>query len=327
MKIKPYPWGNNKYMKRLIVALFIFWPVLAWADEPICINYSERVNTKDISTETQLADVKSPEVFLNAGPAETTINTMGAPGVLPPSRPTTNTPSSPPISLQGTCPASSYDWNDGGCLDDFPQSAMGIVLFEMADGRLGGCSASLIGPNLVLTAGHCLYWNGVPHKNMQYVPGYRKGTAPFGIFPAAKGWIWRSWAEELNWGRDVGIIRLQDDVGNRFGWLGIAYNQDPTSISWIQFGYPSANQFQNNKRLVQSLSSFGYRANCGSPNPVAVGSVHTSGSSGGPWILNTGDGPYVNGINSARMSDCPTTMISPVFDDSTLHLYETAQNN
>ena len=314
-------------MKRLMIALFIFWPVLAWADEPIRINYSEQVNTKGFLTTAQLDKAKPLEVSVEAGKAEIKLNSMGAPGVLPPSRPTSRAPAPPPISLQATCPASSYDWQDGGCVDEFPQSAMGILIFEMADGGLGSCSASLVGPNLVLTAGHCLYWDGAPHKKMQYVPGYKDGKAPFGLFPATAGRVWRSWAEESNWGRDVGIVRLQDSLGDRFGWLGMAYNHDPANTSWIQFGYPSANQFQDNKRLVQSLSSYGYRANCGAPNPVAVGSVHTNGSSGGPWIINHGEGPYVNGINSARLSDCSQTIISPVFDDSILFLYETAQQN
>jgi hypothetical protein len=327
MAIEPYPWGHIKNMKWLFLALFIFWPILAWADEPICFHYSEQVSTSDISPSEQLEQARSLQVYVDAQPAQGAIKTLGTRGVIPPSSPGQNTPSQPPASISSTCPASSYDWHDGGSLDEFPQSAMGILIFEMADGGLGSCSASLVGPNLALTAGHCLYWGGAPHKKVRFIPGYRDGKAPFGTFYATKGWVWRSWAEQQNWGRDIGIIRLKDDIGNRFGWLGMVYNHDPAGASWVQYGYPSANQFQDHKRLVQSLSSYGYRANCGSPNPVAVGSVHTSGSSGGPWILNSADGPYVNGINSARLSSCYDTIISPVFDDSALVLFEAAQNN
>src|SRR5690348_979590 len=48
------------------------------------------------------------------------------------------------------------------------------------------CTAGVVdspGDNLLVTAAHCLYADGAYDRDIVFVPGYRSGQTPYGVWP------------------------------------------------------------------------------------------------------------------------------------------------
>ena len=67
---------------------------------------------------------------------------------------------------------------------NFPQSAIGIVLVELDDGRVFWGTGIMVGPDIVYTAAHNVYDNSKParkkYSNIKFLPGINGDVAPFG---------------------------------------------------------------------------------------------------------------------------------------------------
>jgi glutamyl endopeptidase len=109
----------------------------------------------------------------------------------------------------------------------YPFSA--VAYLELRDAEndvLGTCTATFIGADVLITAGHCLWdpeagdWR-VEH--VRVVPGKDGSDEPFGSEFATDWWVPDAYAVDgsLDW--DWGIIRLADDLLTLdTGWLPIA---------------------------------------------------------------------------------------------------------
>lgn len=97
----------------------------------------------------------------------------------------------------------------------FPQSAQ--VLVVLPNGR---CSGAMIGPDLVLTAGHCVHRNGAWQANARVYPGRDGRQAPFGSCNATRFYSVLGWTRDANPAYDFGAIKLNCDIGQRTGWMG-----------------------------------------------------------------------------------------------------------
>lgn len=109
----------------------------------------------------------------------------------------------------------------------FPFSA--VVFLELLDeegGYLGSCSGTLIGPDTVLTAGHCLWdkqakdW--IP-GGIRVVPGKDGDFEPFGDVYAENFWVPDTFAAmgDADW--DWGVVKLADDlITLDTGWMTLA---------------------------------------------------------------------------------------------------------
>ncbi len=91
-------------------------------------------------------------------------------GCLAPDEPDTRTTSAPPSAV-----GESSDAIRGGYVDPGDPAAVGIVTF--ADGGVGVCSGSLIAPNLVLTARHCV--SATYNDSGGVICGQTNFSAPF----------------------------------------------------------------------------------------------------------------------------------------------------
>jgi V8-like Glu-specific endopeptidase len=213
----------------------------------------------------------------------------------------------------------------------FPNRVHGRVFFtDPVSGGNYACSGTAVdAPNrsTVITAGHCVDLSGAWNTNFAFVPGYKSGSSPYGVWAASDESAPSGWTQSGSFRYDVGAAvmalnsngqALEDVVGAR----GILFNQ-PISGAVRSYGYPAQAPF-NGSKLWACDSTLGYTdpAFPGSPPTLGIGCDMTGGSSGGGWVITDGSGNgYVNGVNSYKYSSQPNVMYGPYFGDAAQSLY------
>jgi hypothetical protein len=93
-------------------------------------------------------------------------------------------------------------------------------LFLAGLGQPHNCSASVVASasqDLVITAAHCLAGSGA---GVQFVPGYRDGSTPYGVWTAAQAYVDPSWTAAQDPRHDVAILKMRRQ--QRDGrWVGV----------------------------------------------------------------------------------------------------------
>jgi V8-like Glu-specific endopeptidase len=179
----------------------------------------------------------------------------------------------------------------------YPYRAVGKLFFEQPGAGNFICSAAVISPRLVLTAGHCVHSgtggaNGY-FRRFLFAPAYENGQSPY----QAWNYTWvvttGSWAASngaVPNQADFAILEMEDrrfgsevrTIGSVTGWLGFRTNGlMPNHTKKI--GYPAG--FDNGE-VMHQVDSGSHRA--AEQSTVLYGSDMTGGSSGGPWIENFG---------------------------------------
>lgn len=206
---------------------------------------------------------------------------------------------------------------------DYPLVTIGKVFFTQNGGNYVASAAS-IGNYAIFTAGHVVHaGDGKPSgwsTNLVFVPAYKDGAAPLGVWRAS--WL----ATRVTWYNNGNPGGLTEDFGGgvlqplngrslsqAVGWLGFQWNW-PREQHWFEFGYPAAAPFNGN-RLNAVAASYAYDGSVTGIPPVATGSDLTGGCSGGPWLRGAFSGNWANGVNSYRLTSRPLEMNSPYFDD------------
>jgi V8-like Glu-specific endopeptidase len=182
----------------------------------------------------------------------------------------------------------------------YPYRAAGKLFFNEPGGTYI-CSASLIKRGIVVTAAHCVANYGAKqfYSNWQFVPAYRNGSAPFGVWNVRQAWVLTAYYNGTDGCAVYGVV-CPDDVavlilntqnnsyaGSSVGWLGYWYGGGYTSnglIEVTQLGYPVG---LDRALYMERNDSYGYISAANS-NDVVIGSNMNGGSSGGPWIVNFG---------------------------------------
>ncbi|GAA5114550.1 peptidase [Haloechinothrix salitolerans] len=218
-------------------------------------------------------------------------------------------------------------WTDGG---DVVATA-GRVFFTI-DGRDASCSGNAVtseNKSTVITAGHCVKYQGSWHSDWVFVPAYHDGKAPYGEWPAASTHTTPQWdaSEDINYDigaavvRSVGGQRLTDVVGGQ----GIAFNQ-PRGQRAYAFGYPAADPYDGSRLIYCAGTTFDDFL---FSNDLGLNCDMTGGSSGGPWFVGfdplRGIGMQ-NSVNSFGYVFLPDVMFGPYFGDTARQLYEDVQN-
>lgn len=106
----------------------------------------------------------------------------------------------------------------------FPWRAICQLEVHFATGaRLVG-SGALIGPDVVLTAAHCVYEHRLlgEAREILVAPGRKGHRLPYGQHRATIAWLHEAWKKRRSPDRDVAVLRLAEAVGDRTGWFGLA---------------------------------------------------------------------------------------------------------
>lgn len=183
--------------------------------------------------------------------------------------------------------------------NSFPARAMTHILFKTGSGFDSVCSGSLIAPDTVLTAGHCVFSRryGGWATDYQILPG-RNG--PLEYYPrcgVSSVLTLKGWVEEQDRPKDLAALKLDCSVGADTGYLGVrATPEDGTVFVTLQ-GYPGEAKLRGLQvqsgdeiRTLYELS-FEHEADTtggmsGSPvmddSGIIIG-VHTATTKGNGW--------------------------------------------
>jgi hypothetical protein len=204
-------------------------------------------------------------------------------------------------------------------------------LFGITGGGIAyDCSATAVtsqNRSVVWTAGHCVFDESGWARFLQFVPGYRAGSAPYGEWPALGAQAPVRWTSFFSPSFDMAAIvvtarsdgvRLEDLVGAR----GFAYNV-PRQQQFDAFGYPATPPFDG-ERLYMCDSVYGFDDIGESPPPLAIGCDMKEGSSGGGWIIRD---TYLNSNVSYGYPRQPEVLYGPYFGEAAGGLYQAASTS
>jgi V8-like Glu-specific endopeptidase len=205
------------------------------------------------------------------------------------------------------------------------------ALFVRADGHDHFCTASVVaspGRDLLITAAHCI--NGGKgsrgyRSDIVFIPDYRDGQQPFGVWTPAKLLVPPQWADSSNPDYDVGFVVLEphDDQNvqqvlgaNRLGAdLGDQYLVHVT-------GYPSSSGSPITCiNWTSRFSDTQLRFEC--PG-------YTGGTSGSPWVTRfspwSRTGTIVGVLGGHQGGgETPSVSYSVRFGPAIQHLYQEAK--
>lgn len=229
----------------------------------------------------------------------------------------------PPPLLQA--PAAPPTLVDGRSFTGTP--AVG-ALFTVSGGQLRKhfCTASVVDSpagDLVITAAHCV--SGKAPGRIAFVPGYRSGVAPYGVWLTSAVLSDSAWQASGDPDHDVAFLvvhrtgssdRIQDLTGGE--QLGIGW---PARV-WVDvIGYPDATEQPITcENESKPLSAREMEFDCGG---------YTDGTSGGPFLgrvdPSTGDGTVIGVIGGYEQGgDIASVSYSPGFGRAVQALYQAA---
>ncbi len=279
---------------------------------------AQRGAVHELSGTVADADFWTPENMRAATPLDGPLQTAG--GAL--DQPTAGSPSLvPPVGPSN--PGSS--WTGGGKVS----RTSGRVFF-LFHGARASCSANAVtsdNRSVVMTAGHCVKYQGSWHTDWVFVPGYRNGNAPYGKWTAKETLTTPQWEASEDLTYDVGAAVVNPLGGRRLtdvvGAQGIAFNQARLQRTY-SFGYPAESPFDGTKLIYCSGTAL--------VDPViskdnVLRCDMTGGSSGGPWLVNfdpeSGTGVQ-NSVNSFGYGFLPGYLLGPYFGSDAQALYQRA---
>jgi V8-like Glu-specific endopeptidase len=212
----------------------------------------------------------------------------------------------------------------------------GAIFIETPFG-LGRCSGTSVNaPNysVVFTAGHCVNTGGPSGRWLAFrwvfVPGYRYGQRPFGVFPAK--WIdtTRKWRTTGSENFDVGAAVVTRNQRGRLlakavGGTGIAFGLKARQVFDVH-GYPAEEPFDGEtQQLCRQTPFLGHDTRSFlSPGPLnlAVDCDVTGGASGGGWTI--AGTKTLNSVTNYGYGDDPDTDFGAYFGKEVARLFHRA---
>lgn len=185
------------------------------------------------------------------------------------------------------------------------------------------CSGSVVhspSGDLIATAAHCVYRRGLGFRtNLAFAPGYRDGTAPYGVWVPTRIDVHPRWSEDQDPDHDVAFVRLR-----RPGHPGERL-EDATGAEVIRFGA----RLPAPARVVGYPNDTEYPVDC-SNTARAAGPAQLrldcadvpNGTSGGPVL--TGGHTLIGVVGGRDGGGDELTSYSSRFGDAVRSVYERA---
>ncbi|MFG2293126.1 trypsin-like serine peptidase [Streptomyces sp. NPDC048603] len=247
------------------------------------------------------------------------------PVTIAPTAPSLTAPSAAGVSPMAF-PQAGGAWTGGGAV----VKTSGRVFFTF-QGRTASCSGDSItsaNGSTVITAGHCVKYQGSWHTDWVFVPAYDNGNAPYGQWPATKTFATDQWAANEDMNNDVGLAVVAPQNGMRLsqvvGAQGLLFNGGYNKRMYA-FGFPAASPYDGSK-LVYCSGNSGKDFLLTKDHSLSCNM--TGGSSGGPWFQDfnetTGLGTQVS-VNSFGYTFLPNRMYGPYFGPEAKAAYDKAQ--
>jgi hypothetical protein len=213
----------------------------------------------------------------------------------------------------------------------------GVIFIALGPFALGRCSGTSVNaPNfsVVFTAAHCIRGGGPRGEwfplRWVFVPGYRYGQRPFGVFPAKWMETTRLWRTTGSENFDVGaVVVSRNERGQRLGKVvggtGIAWGQKPRQVFDVH-GYSAESPFDGETQQLCAQTPFlGHDPRSFlDPGPLnlAVECEVSGGASGGGWTI---EGNMLNSVTSYGYGGEPSIDFGPYFGKEVGRLYTGAR--
>ena len=124
-----------------------------------------------------------------------------------------------------------------------PYRQIGQIRATTPDGVRHQCTGTLVWADFVITAGQCLHEGRTAgagwFSNVRFAAGRDGTSTPFGSCGATRLYASTAWVRRGVRSEDIGGIRLDCDMGNRTGWLGISSRRTPVRSTVEIPGYPT----------------------------------------------------------------------------------------
>ena len=203
------------------------------------------------------------------------------------------------------------------------------ALFEHDASGNHFCTASVVsspGRDMLITAAHCIHGGkGSGYRSdIVFIPGYRDGQEPFGVWTPAKLLVAPQWADSSDPDFDVGFVVLQPNDGRNIEQvLGANRLMTDTGYRYLVHvtGYPdSAGSPITCVNWTSRQSATQLRFQCGG---------YTGGTSGSPWVTRfstrSRTGAIVGVIGGYQQGgDTDAVSYSVRLDAAILRLYQQA---
>jgi V8-like Glu-specific endopeptidase len=203
------------------------------------------------------------------------------------------------------------------------------ALFTTSAGQLGQhfCTASVVDSpagDLLITAAHCV--SGATQGTVDFVPGYDRGSTPYGIWTVTKVYVDQAWSSSSSQDDDFAFLRVSKPgssvpVENVTGAERLATNA-PASRELVQvIGYPNTtNQPVTCQNRLREPMTNQLEFDCDG---------YTDGTSGGPFLSDvdqaTGQGLVIGVIGGYQQGgDVPQVSYSAMLGANAAALYEQA---
>lgn len=211
-----------------------------------------------------------------------------------------------------------------------PAPKVGALFSHSASGN-HFCTASVVaspGHDLLITAAHCISGgkNGGYNQDIVFIPGYRDGAEPFGVWTVRKLLVDQRWATSSDPDYDVGFVVLNPSDGKNIqdvlGANEISFDAGYSNLVRVT-GYPdSADAPVTCMNRTSRQSATQIRFDCGG---------FVGGTSGSPWV--TGFDPrtrtgHIVGVVGGYQAGGNTDSVSySVYLSANMrHLYEQASS-
>ena len=266
---------------------------------------------------------------MTSRPEQAAAPEAGQSGHLPSSPPSEHTRENPGIAeRESEHPDLSLGGNPVSQPLSYPYTTCGKLYFSQGGQDYSG-SASVVAPNILLTAGHCVFGGGVWSTNVTFYPSYpsRGSSDPAFSFSWSYEAAWTAWTQNGNRAYDYGMVWIDNAPGQILGWLGMLWNANTSGRSWDAVGYPATpNPPFGGDAMDEAIGTFASSSVSGVIGLNNDNMEH--GSSGGPWITDFNGSPreYANGLQSFHINDGDFTEYGPYFTADVKGLYDWISN-